>query len=367
MAGTRWAAVLVSAGALAAGGVTAAGQAPVAAAVRPDAGGWRIALRVSGPNAPYFSAVTATGPASGWAFEGFQFGGTDRAAAWQLTGRGWHRAAFPGRPGELVTRAAAASPGNVWAIAQDFPGPTTRVLHWDGTRWSVARQFRRAAGGVAVLGPRNVWVFGFGFGARSLGAWHWNGHRWTAPPSGHGLTAGRGLAADDVWAVGGRLVAHWNGHRWERTSVAALLPRKAVTVHPRLVDIYEQSPSSVWAVGSGYREQGGGPVVVLHFDGHAWSRTAQGSAGNPAQIVPDGSGGLWIPVPAIDGIDGADGQIMHLTGGHLTPAPLPVSPEEASVQSIANVPGTTRSFAAGFTHARFDPTFNVRAVLLQVN
>ena len=122
MAGTRWAAVLVSAGALAAGGVTAAGQAPVAAAVRPDAGGWRIALRVSGPNAPYFSAVTATGPASGWAFEGFQFGGTDRAAAWQLTGRGWHRAAFPGLPGELVTRAAAASPGNVWAIAQDFPG-----------------------------------------------------------------------------------------------------------------------------------------------------------------------------------------------------------------------------------------------------
>ena len=177
MAGTRWAAVLVSAGALAAGGVTAAGQAPVAAAVRPDAGGWRIALRVSGPNAPSFSAVTATGPASGWAFEGFQFGGTDRAAAWQLTGRGWHRAAFPGRPGELVTRAAAASPGNVWAIAQDFPGPTTRVLHWDGTRWSVARQFRRAAVGVAVLGPRNVWVFGFGFGARSLGAWHWNGHR----------------------------------------------------------------------------------------------------------------------------------------------------------------------------------------------
>jgi hypothetical protein len=107
--------------------------------------------------------------------------------------------------------------------------------------------------------------------------------------------------------------------------------------------------------------------VVLHFDGHAWSRAAQGSAGNPAQIAPDGSGGLWIPVPAIDGIDGADGQIMHLTGGHLTPAPLPVSPEEASVQSIANVPGTTRSFAAGFTHARFDPTFNVRAVLLQVN
>ena len=61
------------------------------------------------------------------------------------------------------------------------------------------------------------------------------------------------------------------------------------------------------------------------------------------------------------------GQIVHFTGGHLHQAPLPVSPEEAIVQAIANVPGTTRSFAAGFTHARFDPASSVRAVLLQVN
>jgi len=142
---TRWAALLVSVGALVAGGVTA-GQAP-AAAVRPDSGGWRIALSVTGHNAPYFSAVTATGLASGWAFESFQFGGTDRPAAFQLTGSGWHKAAFPSRPGERVTWAAASSPGNVWAIVLDFPGPTTRVLRWDGATWSVARQFRRAAGG----------------------------------------------------------------------------------------------------------------------------------------------------------------------------------------------------------------------------
>ena len=367
MAGMRWAAaVLVSAGVLAAGGVSTAGQAAAAVAVRPAVGGWRIALSVAGHNAPYFSAVTATGPASGWAFEGFQSGGTDRPVAWQLTGRGWHRAAFPGRPGELITGAAASSPDSVWAVSQNFPGPS-RVLHWDGTSWSVAHQFRRAADRVAVPGARDVWVFGFGFGAHSLGARHWNGHRWTTPPSGHGLVAGSGRAADDVWAVGGRVAAHWNGHRWSRTSLAALLPKKAAGVHPRLAGIYEQSPSSVWAVGSGYREQGGGPVVVLHFDGHAWSRTAQGGAGNPRQIVPDGSGGLWIAVPTIDGIDGATGQIMHYAGGHLTAAPLPLSPENISVQSIANAPGTARSFAAGFTHARFDPSFNVRAVLLQVS
>jgi hypothetical protein len=58
---------------------------------------------------------------------------------------------------------------------------------------------------------------------------------------------------------------------------------------------------------------------------------------------------------------------VHVIGGHLTGAPLPVSPEAISVQSIANAPGTTRSFAAGFTHARFDPISGVRAVLLQIN
>jgi len=164
MAGMRWAAaVLVSAGVLAAGGVSTAGQAAAAVAVRPAVGGWRIALSVAGHNAPYFSAVTATGPASGWAFEGFQSGGTDRPVAWQLTGRGWHRAAFPGRPGELITGAAASSPDSVWAVSQNFPGPS-RVLHWDGTSWSVAHQFRRAADRVAVPGARDVWVFGFGFG-----------------------------------------------------------------------------------------------------------------------------------------------------------------------------------------------------------
>jgi hypothetical protein len=366
----RGAAALGCAGLLAAGGVTAGpalGGGPAAAAVvaRPAAGGWRIALTVNGPHAPYFSAVTAAGPASGWAFEGFRFGGTDPTAAWRLTGRGWHRAAFPGRTAELVTAAASASPASVWAIAQDFPGPTTRVLHWDGSRWSVAHRFRRAAGGVAAAGPRHVWVFGFGFGARSLGARHWNGHRWTAPPSGHGLVAGHGRAADDVWAVGGRIAAHWNGHRWARTSLAALLPGKAAGVHPRLVDVYEQSPSSVWAVGSGFREQGGGPVVVLHYDGHAWRTVARARAGNPVQIVPDGSGGLWIPVPTIEGIDGATGQIMHFTGGHLTTAPLPVSRDEVSVASVANAASTARSFAGGFTHARFDPASGVRAVLLQ--
>lgn len=39
--------------------------------------------------------------------------------------------------------------------------------------------------------------------------------------------------------------------------------------------IYAQSPTSVWAIGDGVREDEGGPIVVLHFNGR---------------------GGLWIPI-----------------------------------------------------------------------
>ena len=158
--------------------------------------------------------------------------------------------------------------------------------------------FGRPLAGAAVLGPQDVWAFGQDFfGGKPLGARHWNGHRWTAPPSGHSLVAGSGLAANDVWAVGGKQVAHWNGHVWKRTSVASLLPPTTLFVHSALIGVYEQSPASVWAVGSGDRQDEGGPVVVLHFNGHSWSKAAQGGFGNPSQIVPDGSGGLWIPVP----------------------------------------------------------------------
>ena len=178
------------------------------------------------------------------------------------------------------------------------------------------------------------------------------------------LAAGSGLAANDVWAAGGKQVAHWNGHAWKRASVASLLPPNTMFQHAALAGVYEQSPTSVWAVGSGDRQDEGGPVVVLHFDGHSWSKAAQGGFGNPAQIVPDGSGGLWIPVP---GIDGEPGQIVHFTGGRLHEAPLPITGQRLIVQAIAHVPGTTRSFGAGQTHQKNSLGIGLHAVLLQVN
>jgi hypothetical protein len=356
----------LAAAALAAGSLTAPPRASAATAVRPAAGGWRITLNLTAKHNPQFTSITATGPAAAWAFEAFDPGTGAHAAAWQLTGSGWHKAAFPSRPNEQVPVAASSSATNVWAFTQlNFPNGRSRAVRWDGDAWMVVHTFSGPVAGAAVLGPQDVWAFGQDFfGGKPLGARHWNGHRWTAPPSGHGLVAGSGLAANDVWAVGGKQVAHWNGHVWKRTSVAALLPPTTMFVHSALAGVYEQSPTSVWVVGSGDRQDEGGPVVVLHFDGHSWSKAAQGGFGNPAQIVPDGSGGLWIPVPFTAG---GPGQIVHFTGGKLHEAPLPVSGQRLIVQAIAHVPGSTRSFGAGQIHRKNNPGTGLHAVLLQVN
>ena len=357
--------VSLAAAALAAGGLTAPHQASAATAARPDAGGWRITLNLTAKHNPQFTAITATGPAAAWAFEAFD-PGTAAPAAWQLTGSGWHHAAFPGKSSEQVVAAGSTSASNVWAFTQkNFTNGPSRALRWNGSGWQVLGTFSRAIGGAAVLGPRDVWVFGVDvFGQKELGARHWNGHRWTTPSSGHGLTAGSGLAANDVWAVGGKQVAHWNGHTWQRTSLAGVLPPNTLLAHPFMEGIYEQSPSSVWAIASGGRQDEGGPVILLHFNGHSWSKVAQRGFGDPVQIVPDGSGGLWIPVP---GLSGAPSQILHFTGGKLHQVALPITSRRLIVQAIAHAPGTTRSFGAGQIHKLNSLGLGLHAVLLQVN
>ncbi|MGH3274820.1 MAG: hypothetical protein ACRDNZ_10955 [Streptosporangiaceae bacterium] len=74
----------------------------------------------------------------------------------------------------------------------------------------------------------------------------------------------------------------------------------------------------------------GGPLVILHFNGHAWSQAAtsdsvgslaQPGYGVPGQLAPDGQGGLWIPIPIGIAFGGA-GYLVHYSGGQLTAAAL---------------------------------------------
>jgi hypothetical protein len=360
MSGKVWGAAAGIAGLLALGGVTgvaAATGAPAAIAATSQPPSWHIVKSVrSGMNGD-FTAMVATGKATGWAFDGI-----NGPAAWHRNGGTWTEVRFPGRSGETVVAAGASSPSDVWAFTD--VGTGSRALRWNGHTWSVVTTFRNPIGGAAVLGRNDVWVFGQPGIIEQLGAWHYNGHTWSRVA--RNLDGGSALAANNVWAFSGTSVDHWNGRTWASTSVKGLLPSKVQLNFPEVTGIYAQSPGNVYAIGNGNRQDEGGPTVVLHYNGHNWSRVAEGDFGYGTlpsqQISTDGRGGLWLPMP---GVLGAPSFMAHYANGTLTAVKLPAGAHLINVESVAGIPGTAQALAGGFTHAGNDPSRNVIAVILQ--
>jgi len=320
-----------------------------------------------------FSLVIATGRNGGWAFD--EGSGTLPPTAWRRSGTSpstWTQVLFPGLSTEFAVAGRAFSANDVWVFTASLN--RSRVLHWDGRAWTVKRTFAQEIAGAAVISPADIWVFGQPFfPGPGLGAWHYDGHTWSRPVSGHGLEGGSAVSANDVWAFDGTDVAHWNGATWSRTSVASLLPAKQQLNDPMLTGILALSRHDVYAIANGFREDEGGPMVLLHWDGSRWSKVAGGDfgfGGNPLeQVSSDGHGGLWIPMP---GGGGQKSYLLHYSpssgsssGGQLTAAGLPGGPLRINVLTVALIPGTTSMLAAGFTHASADPSKNLTGVLLQ--
>jgi hypothetical protein len=159
-------------------------------------------------------------------------------------------------------------------------------------------------------------------------------------------------------------VAHWNGRRWSKTSVASLLPSGPLSA-PSVTGIVARSASNVWAVGTGGRQDEGGPVVVLHYNGHHWSRAATDTgAGDPlpAVVAPDGSADLWIPVP---GFDGRSSVMLRYAGGHIGAVGQPRPGSEMGVLTVAGIPGSGRALGGGATYRKGQPGTGQSALLIE--
>jgi hypothetical protein len=333
------------AGLLAVGAATAAsasaGQHAVAAPR------WRIVEKVK--TGVEFTAVVATGRTSGWAFDGLPSGGGE--SAWERTGNTWKKMSFPGESGEYVAAAGATSPSDVWAFANNIFGTGSRVLRWTGSKWAQEKKFGGNIWGASVLGSGDVWVFGQVagvFGESAIGVWHYNGHTWKQ--FGKNIAGGSVLSDHDVWGFTTTSVEHWNGRKWTATSVKSLLPAKQLLNSPELVGILAVSDSRVYAIGSANSQDEGGPVVVLYYNGHKWTRVAQGEFGygpDFQQISYDGSGGLWLPM---NGPEGGTSYLVHYAAGKLTKAAVPVNPATLTITSVARIPGTSEQLAGGYTH-----------------
>ncbi|HEY0935484.1 MAG TPA: hypothetical protein VGD91_17280 [Trebonia sp.] len=358
--GTRtW---LTAAGAAA--GLLALAVPAAASGAQPAAGpAWRVVKTVKTDDSGQFTALAVTGKTTAWAFDGLGF--TSRATAWRENGSTWTKTTFPSLSGEEVVAAGAAAPKNVWAFTRNLSG-ASRVLRWNGSAWSAVKTFPHAIAGATVVSGHDVWVYGQAAvpGEPALGTWFYNGTKWTrVSPSFQG---GSALSDKNVWAFSGTSLEHWTGARWVATPVKSLLPARNPRGlnDPAVTGVLALSAGNVYAFGNGDAEDEGGPLVVLHYNGSAWSKVASGQFGSgpEPQVSSDGKGGLWLPM---DGGAGGTSCLVHYANGKLARAALPVSAPAITVGAVARVPGTAQQLAGGFTHAAGNRGLKVAAVLLR--
>ncbi|HEX9063840.1 MAG TPA: hypothetical protein VF843_01955 [Streptosporangiaceae bacterium] len=324
----------------AAGAVAAGAAAAVPAVAAPRAGSsWHVSFRVQGSGFPSFTAAAATSSTGAWAFDQQ---GSKAPAGYQFSGSHWTKRSFPAAAGDVVNAASASSAGNVWAFT--FKGA---VLRYNGSAWSQVKKFTRPVDSGLAISPSDVWAFG-----ANLGTWHYDGHAWTRVTAAKGLESASALSASSVWAVGGTKVGHWNGHAWSFTSLASLLPKNTQLSHSRLAGVYAASANSIWVAGTGGRQDEGGPFVLLHYNGHAWSRAGENkSIGDPTGIAGDGHGGVWISIRT--GFPG-DGTMEHYAGGKLSSVTLPVTPAHLFLFGVTNAKGSTAPLAFGYSRTSFN-------------
>jgi hypothetical protein len=293
---------------------------------------WHVLKTVTG-SVQDFGAVVATGPASGWAF-------VDNASyAYERTGVAtWKKVPYPGGNGVSVAAAAATSASDVWAFT-NIAGARSQAVELAGGKWTVRKTLGGYVDAVSVLAASDVWVFG------STATYHYNGSTWAKVAGG--ALGGDALSASDYWlagASGQTTVTHVKNGKRVTFNLAGLLPAKTKNGldDPQAAEVYAASDTNVYVIGNGRTQDAGGPGVILHYDGHAWTKLASYGMGNPFGITPDGAGGLWIPVGWAGG-----GTILHYSRGAITVAALP-SPgkdESTNVYGVSRIPGTTRVLA----------------------
>jgi hypothetical protein len=333
--------------ALMAAGVPAA-AARTAHPVTPLTSTWQNSLANYDSNSPSVTAITASTPTSAFAFENE----TGQATTiYQLTESpgNWGFQSHLGSASNNVTSATsdAAANGNFWAFTSK-----RQTWWWSGSIWlKIKNHFTKSIGSGLAVGTDHVWVFGEPYvpGA-NLGAWYYNGSSWKNYRSGKGLYGASALSASNIWGYAAKSVEHFNGSTWKSTSIAGLLPKKTeLCGFPHLTGIAALSSRNVYAVGSGGCQDVGGPFVLLHYNGHSWRRLVlDHGLGAPQAVVPDGSGGVWIPVMTAE-----FGSMEHYSGGHLHTATMPFSKKHLALFGASTAPGTTATFAAGYYRASF--------------
>lgn len=136
-------------------------------------------------------------------------------------GTAWTDVVTPTPAGCEIRDVWAAAANDAW-IALACSGETgdmapRRLLHWDGTAWSVLATFGAETTPLGRLGFNAVWGSAANdvYAAAFTALYHYNGTAWS--PVAGGPTGGDavfGVAANDHYVAQGNVLFHWNGTAW---------------------------------------------------------------------------------------------------------------------------------------------------------
>lgn len=257
--------------------------------------GWRLgAVRHYGPahDASGYSAVVAPGGTTAWAFGGTNPGGASTPVALEWDGSRWRSRQLPPHLTGFISDASAPGTNDIWAVS----AAGAYVLHWNGTRWSVAKRWHQhgTLTGVAAISPRNVWVFGTtAAGMHGMGTWHFNGRTWTAVSGlAEQISRASALSARDIWAVAATrtngVVEHYDGRSWRQVPTGRALARA------HLDDVLAVSRRDVWIVGNLPGRHGDGRLILAHFNGRRWTRIMTPWHADTGRLASAGHGAVWV-------------------------------------------------------------------------
>lgn len=321
--------------------------------------------------------------------------------AFRWNGKVWSRSPLPGGVNGIPGQASASSAKNVWmtvtgndrlfekyvdgspavcpderraspaaapAAARAGAAPS-KVLRWNGRRWTVVRTFKNAyVNEVVALGPRNVHVYGLDRGGPA--SWHFDGRTWQRRPLPFLVTKAEAASGRDIWALArsrsqpGTLLVRSDGARWKRVQpdVSSASPARLALI----VDLGVLGRDRVWLSAITSAGDPCSPAVEssqaeLHWNGRTWTaetpKAVQGFF--LSDHASDGAGGLYAHGWGSDSGDEWDFDLGLFHRSAKGVWSRRILSEKNSVQQLTRVPGTRSLWAAGIRQGSGGPNVAV--------
>ncbi|GAA3214378.1 hypothetical protein [Actinocorallia longicatena] len=362
----------------------------------------------------YLTRIVAPTRTSAFAF-GYRDSG-QRPVVFRYDGRTWHRAALPKAMGAEFSSVSASSAKDLWAaqpgntsIAEAYnpfkdlfdsdaecpqwterarlpllkaaraaraAGRATerpsRLLRWNGTKWTIGATFKSAAiGDVVTRGPKDVWAFGLD--RMGPASWHFNGKKWRRIATGSligSVTRGPGRT---LWALSygrtGMKVVRFDGHRWQDRTPRSIPPMTIPTKDKSGTYTFFSAPLA--SAGRAY-------LTAMTFTGKACdegkltTRTFTGTGRTWRVLTPpkkfdafegfllgggtgDGKGGFYSLGTIFTEDKGRQTSLLHLTSkGTWSSRVIYSGTDRREYNTLAPVPGTSSLWAAGSVEGTWD-------------